>query len=331
VSHARQGPPARGPFSRLPTGAVAALAALLAVVAGVVLTLQLGGSGQGSDAAGTAHPSPRAPAARRHPPDTPSSTPVPSASRGAVPHRDPFGPSAAALAASSPGPVLAAVYDVSTGQTWTLGRGRPQDEASIVKVDILETLLARYRTAGSALPAAYFPTAQEMIEYSDNDAATTLWYAAGGPARIRSYNAAAGLHHTSPSRCVDCAGFPWPGWGLTTTTPGDQIALLRQLIKPSPLLTGDQRRYILRLMERVTPSQRWGVSDGVPRGATVALKNGWLPLTSTDDDWQVNSIGWVCGAGRDYLLAVLTTGNPTEQDGIDTIGRLAASIWRTMR
>jgi hypothetical protein len=63
----------------------------------------------------------------------------------------------------------------------------------------------------------------------------------------------------------------------------------------------------------------------------VALKNGWLPLTSTDDDWQVNSIGWVCGAGRDYLLAVLTTGNPTEQDGIDTIGRLAASIWRTMR
>lgn len=307
------------------------LAVLLAVVAGVLLTLQLGGSGQGTDAAGSAHPSPRVSAPRRHAPNTPPSTPVPSTSRGPVRHRDPFGPSAVALAASSPGSVLAAVYDVSTGQTWTLGHGRPQDEASIVKVDILETLLARYRTAGSALPAAYLPTAREMIEYSDNDAATTLWYAAGGPARIRSYNAAAGPHHTSPSRCVDCPGFPWPGWGLTTTTPGDQIALLRQLIKPSPLLTADQRRYILGLMERVTPSQRWGVSDGVPRGATVALKNGWLPLTSTDDDWQVNSIGWVTGAGRDYLLAVLTTGNPTEQDGIDTIGRLAASIWRKMR
>jgi hypothetical protein len=331
VSHARQGPPAWGPFPRLRTGAIVALAVLLAVVAGVLLALQLGGSGQGSDAAGTAHPSPRAPAPQRRPPNTPSSTPAPSASRGPVPHRDPFGPSAAALAASSPGSVLAAVYDVSTGQTWTLGHGRPQDEASIVKVDILETLLARYRTSGSALPAAYVPTAREMIEYSDNDAATTLWYAAGGPARIRSYNAAAGLHHTSPSRCVDCPGFPWPGWGLTTTTPSDQIALLRQLIKPSLLLTAGQRRYILRLMEQVTPSQRWGVSDGVPRGATVALKNGWLPLTSTDDDWQVNSIGWVSGAGRDYLLAVLTTGNPTEQAGIDTIGRLAAGIWRKMR
>jgi hypothetical protein len=331
VSHARQGPPARGPFSRLRTGAIAALAVALAVVAGVLLALQLGGSGQGSDAAGTAHPSPRPSAPRRRPPNTPSSTPAPSASHGPVPRRDPFGPSAAALAANSPGTVLAAVYDVSTGQTWTLGHGRPQDEASIVKVDILETLLARYRTSGSALPAAYAPTAREMIEYSDNDAATTLWYAAGGPARIRSYNAAVGLHHTSPSRCVDCPGFPWPGWGLTTTTPSDQIALLRQLIKPSLLLTAGQRRYILRLMEQVTPSQRWGVSDGVPRGATVALKNGWLPLTSTDDDWQVNSIGWVSGAGRDYLLAVLTTGNPTEQAGIDTIGRLAAGIWRKMR
>jgi Beta-lactamase enzyme family len=167
-----------------------------------------------------------------------------------------------------------------------------------------------------------------MIEDSDNDAATSLWYEVGGAAKISSFNAALGLKSTIPSPCVVCSGFPWPGWGLTTTVPTDQLALLRELVIPGPLLTGAERRYALSLMENVTPSQRWGVSGGVPPQATVALKNGWLPLDSAGDDWQVNSIGWISGLGRDYLLAVLTTGNPTEQYGIDTIDRLAALVWQ---
>ena len=64
---------------------------------------------------------------------------------------------------------------------------------------------------------------------------------------------------------------------------------------------------------------------------TVALKNGWLPLQGTDIDWQINSVGWVSGGGRNYLMAVLTTGNPTEQYGIDTIDQLAAMVWQDMR
>jgi len=130
---------------------------------------------------------------------------------------------------------------------------------------------------------------------------------------------------------VDCAGFPWPGWGLTTTIPTDQIALLRQLAGPSLLLTNAERSDALRLMENVTPSQRWGVSGGVPLQATVALKNGWLPLNSAGTDWQINSIGWISGLGRDYLMAVLTTGNPVEQYSIDTIDQLSAIVWAAMR
>jgi beta-lactamase class A len=301
--------------------AVVTLAVLFAVVAGVLWTLQLWSRGPGTGAAGVSHRPPRAAASRR-----PSSAPP-----APVRHRDPFGPAAVALASSRPGAVLAAVYDVSTGQAWRLGKGRPQAEASVVKLDILETLLARNQGASTVIPAGDVPIARRMIEDSDNDAATALWYAAGGPAQIRSYNAAAGLRHTTMSRCVDCPGFPWPGWGLTTTTPADQIALLRQLVAPSSLLTPAQRGYALRLMEQVTPSQRWGVSYGVPRRVTVALKNGWLPLNSADSDWQVNSVGWISGDGRDYLFAVLTTGNATEQTGIDVISRLAAIVWRTMR
>jgi hypothetical protein len=39
----------------------------------------------------------------------------------------------------------------------------------------------------------------------------------------------------------------------------------------------------------------------------------------------------VSGQGRDYLIAVLTTGNTTEQYGIDTISGLSAILWQHLR
>ncbi|MGD0706078.1 MAG: serine hydrolase [Trebonia sp.] len=224
-------------------------------------------------------------------PDTASSAPVVQVSRGptrspqtatAPGHRDPFGTAAASHLSTRTGTVLAAVYDVRTGQTWRLGQGRPQAEASVVKLDVLETLLAERGHGG--LSAGDQSLASQMIEESDNTAATSLWYEVGGAARIRLFNAEAGLTQTTPSSCVVCAGFPWPGWGLSTTTPADQIALLRKLITPGLLLTDAERDYALSLLENVTPSQRWGVSGGVPAQATVALKNGWLPLAGADSD-----------------------------------------------
>ncbi len=271
-------------------------------------------------------------------PNTASSAPVAQVSRGptrspeapaASGHPDPFGTAAASYLSTRTGTVLAAVYDVRTGQTWRLGQGRPQAEASVVKLDVLETLLAE-RGRGSGLSASDQSLASQMIEESDNTAATSLWYVVGGAARIRWFNAEAGLTQTTPSSCVVCAGFSWPGWGLSTTTPADQIALLRRLITPGPLLTDAERDYALSLLENVTPSQRWGVSGGVPAQVTVGLKNGWLPLAGVDSDWQINSVGWISGGGRNYLMAVLTTGNPTEQYGIDTIDQLSAMVWQDM-
>ena len=229
------------------------------------------------------------------------------------------------------GAVLGAVYDVRTGQSWRLGDGPAQAAASVVKLDILETLLAR--RGGTALSPADQSLARSMIEDSDNDAATSLWDEVGGATGIGAYNDRAGLTRTALSECVTCAGFPWPGWGLTTTVAQDQLTLLKQLITPGPrpLLSDAERSYTLSLMENVTPAQRWGITGGVPAGVRVALKNGWLPLDDANTDWQVNSVGWVSGDGRDYLIAVLTTGNPTEQYGIDTIKALSALIWTAMR
>jgi hypothetical protein len=308
--------------------AVAVAVAALAVVLAAVLVLR--GHGGDPPAAGAG------PASRSAPrvtgtvagPGTPAQR-----SRAASParHADPFGAAAASLAASRSGSVLAAVYDVRTGQSWRFGDGPPQAEASVVKLDILETLLAR--NGAAALPAGQRDLAQTMIEDSDNDAATSLWDADDGAAGLTAYDERAGLTRTVPSPCVACAGFAWPGWGLTTTVPGDQLTLLKQLVVPGahPLLSAAQRSYALSLMENVTSDQRWGVSGGVPAGVSVALKDGWLPLDDADTNWQVNSVGWVSGDGRDYLIAVLTTGNPTEQYGIDTINALSAGIWSALR
>src|ERR1700678_3622941 len=66
-----------------------------------------------------------------------SPVPKPAPARRA----DPLGP-AAVFMSGRLGTVRVAVYDISTHQTWTAGEtSRAQDEASIVKVDVLETLL----------------------------------------------------------------------------------------------------------------------------------------------------------------------------------------------
>ena len=306
----------------------------LLIAAGIVAVLTFRGSGArqpGSSAAVATEPgsSPRPLTATAAVTASPLA-PRPSASSGPGGNQDPLGAGAASYVSSRAGVVLAAVYDLRTGQTWQLGQGQPQDEASVVKLDVLETLLAERGRSGTELSAGDQTLAEQMIEDSDNDAATSLWYEVGGASGIRSFNSAAGLADTAPSSCVNCPGFPWPGWGLTTTIPGDQLTLLRALVEPNSLLTNAERSYALSLMENVTPTQRWGVSGGVPAQATVALKNGWLPLNGGDSDWQINSVGWISGSGRDYLMAVLTTGNPTEQYGIDTIDQLAAMIWNDM-
>jgi hypothetical protein len=308
-------------------GAVAGIAvAGVAVLVAAALVLFLATRGRGGD--------PPGPGGVAGAGTAPGGTSLPAARPAALPpvaHADPLSGAAAPYLAGRAGTVTAAVYDLRTGQSWRLGDGRAQPEASVVKLDILETLLARPR--GAALSAADAALARSMIEDSDNDAATSLWDEVGGAAGLTYYGDRAGLTGTIPSPCVTCAGFPWPGWGLSTTVPQDQLVLLRELIRPGshPLLSGAARSYALSLMEHVTAGQRWGISGGVPAGVTVALKDGWLPLNSGATNWQVNSVGWISGDGRDYLIAVLSTGNPTEQYGIDTISALSSLVWTAMR
>ncbi|HUZ54144.1 MAG TPA: serine hydrolase [Streptosporangiaceae bacterium] len=228
------------------------------------------------------------------------------------------------------GQITAAVYDKRTGRTWVFHRGIRQDTASIVKVEIMGTALweAQNGTPLSAAEKALLPL---MIENSDNNAATEMLADVGGPSAVQRFDRRAGLFDTIPSRQKYIPGSTLPGWGLTTTTAFDEVRLVSRFAYPNSVLTTVNRQYGLNLMEHVESDQAWGVSAGnygLLSGATVALKNGWLPhQLATNSDWQINSIGWVSGHGRDYVLAVLTDHSPTEAYGIDTIDTIARSIY----
>jgi beta-lactamase class A len=248
-----------------------------------------------------------------------------SGGRASTKAASPFGGTFGKYLRSRADKVAAAVFDEQTGRTWLFHNTDVQDTASIVKVDILATLLNEERPAGSLPGPQVEETAAEMIEESDNEAATELWEDVGAPAAVRYFDHELGMDETAPSLCLVCRGFVWPGWGLTTTTALDQVTLLRDLVLPNKWLSRNQRQWVLGLMEHIVSYERWGISDGVPGDVLVALKNGWVPLPS--GAWQINTIGWVDGEGRDYIAAVLTTGNPTEQYGIDTVNAVGARLY----
>lgn len=227
------------------------------------------------------------------------------------------------------GTLEAYVLNRKSGATWSSGSQLPQDEGSIVKVNILGLLLAKSASSSSPLTVDQRQLAEAMIEQSDNEAATSLWEEVGGTSGMARFDRMLGLARTTPSSCVDCPNFPWPGWGLTTTTAYDQVKLLDRLLFDGAVIPPAASRFERQLMESVVPPERWGVSGGVPGNITVALKSGWLPLAGYSD-WQINSIGWVQGDGRDYLIALLSTHNPSETYGIATLNEVSTMIWRAL-
>ena len=212
--------------------------------------------------------------------------------------------------------ISVAVYDADNGQTYLYNSNLDFDTASIVKVTIMADLLYRSKTAGQPLPPPEKKFMKPMIEQSKNPAATRLWNIAGGDAGIQEFLEKVGLTNTTPG--VD------QQWGLTRTTALDQVDLLRLFAYPNDVLNTTERDYGLNLMEHVISGENWGVSTGVASNATVALKNRWLPYP---EKWWVNSVGYVDGDGRDYVIAVLTKGNVSEAYGVQTDDAVSQLVW----
>lgn len=98
--------------------------------------------------------------------------------------------------------VSAAVLDLDSGDSATYGDAA-FDTASIVKVDILATLLLQAQDAGRHLTATEKAYATKMIENSDNTSATELWDVIGKADGLDAANKRFGLTSTegATGRC----------------------------------------------------------------------------------------------------------------------------------
>jgi hypothetical protein len=204
--------------------------------------------------------------------------------------------------------VSVAVLDVDSGESATYG-STAFDTASIVKVDILATLLLQAQDAGRQLTATEKSYATTMIENSDNDSASALWRIIGKAGGLDAANKTFGLTGT--------AGGDDMLWGLTQTTTADQLALLQQVFGDGSKLSSASKSYIQGLMGQIEADQQWGVSAAAD-GSKWKLKNGWLARSATGL-WDVNSIGRISVDGHDYLVATLSNGNSTQAKGISLV------------
>lgn len=201
----------------------------------------------------------------------------------------------------------AEVSDTRTGCSFTFQPDVRISTASVIKVEIMAGILLRAQREGRALNAWEVSRVGPMIRESADPETSELWLSLGGAPGMESLDAEFGLIHTIHAS---------PAWGATITSAHDQVMMVRQaLVNADSPLDATSQAIAGSYMTSVVETQRWGVSAGVPEDWTIALKNGFFPLTGIG--WRINSVGFVEDpSGGGYAVAVLTDGWATEVEGI---------------
>jgi hypothetical protein len=206
------------------------------------------------------------------------------------------------------------VTDRTTGARVRVNADRTFQTASIVKFDILAARLYQHQQQGTSMSANEKRLAYKMITASDNNAASALFALDGQAAGLTAANKVFGMQATNVASA----------WGLTHTTPTDQIRLLTAVMEPDGPISAASRDYILSLMSQVEPDQRWGVpAAAAPAATNVYVKNGWDTMTAYGGLWGDNSIGRIVEPGHDWLVAVMSNYNRTDTSGHALDGELA--------
>jgi hypothetical protein len=208
-----------------------------------------------------------------------------------------------------------------SGKRYSAGAQSGMWTASAYKLYVLEALLAGQ---GGSLSDSQVDEATRAIENSDNVAGYALFLAAGGNSGLSSAASRFGMTHTVPGQSDPT---------FTRTSARDCLLLLRNLIDKHGPFGADTRSFVLGLMRNVEDDQRWGVGAAADKGTTFYNKNGWLSVDNSNgaDEadnglWITTSIGIVTIKGQRVLMAVLTQHNPSFDDGVALVQKLARTI-----
>lgn len=198
-----------------------------------------------------------------------------------------------------------AIYDVTHNRYYGYNAPNSFVTGSSMKVPIMLTFLDMIEREGRSATSHELYLLRTMIENSNNDSASALYYGEiGGAAGVSSYMQRIGITGLYPDPNA---------WGWSVISPWTMVALLTRLYEGTILNTYD-RNFALYLMENVEWDQRWGVGDTAPSGALVAMKNGWVP--APDGLWDVNSSGIVMTNNEVYIIASYTREDPSFGAGV---------------
>lgn len=193
-------------------------------------------------------------------------------------------------------------------------RGRHTDRvhnsASVVKVMFLIAYLRQAGVRDDELTAAERDLLGPMIKRSDNQRANEVYQRVGEPA-LYELARDADLDHFATQ----------PTWGLTTITAGSQARFFSRIERYIPRR---HRRYALRLLARIVPSQRWGIAPAAPRGWRLHFKGGW----SGRPHWRVNQVMLLRRGERRFSVAILTRDQPSKSYGEASIEGVARRLLR---
>jgi beta-lactamase class A len=218
--------------------------------------------------------------------------------------------------------VTAAVYDTRTHCWYHLHRTVRITTASVIKAQVLGAVLLRAQGEGRGLDGWERHRVHPMIEYSLNDPyVSDLYEEVGGVAGMNSFDRRMGATHTTNTL----------EYGATVTTALDRTRIaLKMLHGGGPLHRAARRTAWHYMAHVVTPTQRWGITAGVPADWRVALKNGFYPIPGIAR-WRVGSTGFARSPGGHggYAVTIMTDRNATQHQGIrlvERVSRRAASF-----
>ncbi|HEY4383983.1 MAG TPA: serine hydrolase [Ktedonobacteraceae bacterium] len=186
------------------------------------------------------------------------------------------------------------VHDLSRQRSYSYNASQRFIAASSIKVPIMLAFLDKLERQKREPNTREIHLLATMIKYSNNDSASILYDKIGGASGLTSFLRKHGIRGLAAN----------PGaWGYSRISPQTMVDLLTRLAT-GRILTRHHRALALNLMRHVQASQRFGVGDTAPRGASVALKNGWV--IAPDRLWAINSSGIITVHRETYVIAVYT-------------------------
>jgi hypothetical protein len=227
---------------------------------------------------------------------------------------------AAASLSGKPGILGIIVRDRRTGTFWRAGTTTHLTwTASTIKLALVTGLLERARAGQLTLDATAHQQIADILNFSSDAAATTLWNRYGKDAQVTRFQQTYGM-----AGLTFIAGFPRI-WGHMKCTAEDLMHLISYVLDR---LNPTDRDFIVNGMRHVGPIQRWGVYAAGP-AQQPGTKDGWsIEPDSGSKHWVTNAVGFA-GPDERYAVAVMyqLPPGPGIDVGVHTVSDLIATVF----